>query len=284
MIVGALVAAGLVGLWWWLERVRRAGDAADSVTGANQTPDSVDDLPRSPDFVLTPGLDLRGLGTVPAPQPASTGGTDSVEARNFKLALVDAYTSVQVGRAAGVKPDLIPLDLHGVVDATLVAIDPKVTIPRYVLGTILLPAHIIGLIGETFTEAMAYPELDIPMYKPLVDRSTELFVPNLHLIEQNTVTLLNTNQRFIESYMVGLNHEFARELLWREYPTDQRGSYFRQFWDVSTFLDARPTDDEATARGAARTSRRCTCGRSSPSSATTTTASKGSRTRRSSCS
>ena len=33
--------------------------------------------------------------------------------------------------------------------------------------------------------------------------------------------------------MVGLNHEFARELLWREYPTDQRGSYFRQFWDVA---------------------------------------------------
>ena len=35
--------------------------------------------------------------------------------------------------------------------------------------------------------------------------------------------------------MVGLNHEFARELLWREYPTDQRGSYFRQFWDVSGY-------------------------------------------------
>ena len=38
--------------------------------------------------------------------------------------------------------------------------------------------------------------------------------------------------------MVGLNHEFARELLWREYPTDQRGSYFRQFWDVRGVLDA----------------------------------------------
>ena len=33
--------------------------------------------------------------------------------------------------------------------------------------------------------------------------------------------------------MVGLNHEMARELLWREYPTDQRGTYFRQFWDVA---------------------------------------------------
>jgi hypothetical protein len=33
--------------------------------------------------------------------------------------------------------------------------------------------------------------------------------------------------------MAGLNHEMSRELLWREFPTDQRGTYFRQFWDVS---------------------------------------------------
>ena len=56
--------------------------------------------------------------------------------------------------------------------------------------------------------------------------------PNINLIPPNSITLVETNQRFIESYMVGLNHEFARKLLWREYPTDQRGSYFRQFWDV----------------------------------------------------
>jgi hypothetical protein len=36
--------------------------------------------------------------------------------------------------------------------------------------------------------------------------------------------------------MTGLNHEFGRELLWREYPTDQRGSYFRQFWDVKGII------------------------------------------------
>ena len=39
--------------------------------------------------------------------------------------------------------------------------------------------------------------------------------------------------------MVGLNHEFARELLWREYPTDQRGSTFRQFWDRARVLRRR---------------------------------------------
>jgi hypothetical protein len=36
--------------------------------------------------------------------------------------------------------------------------------------------------------------------------------------------------------LVGLNHEMGRALLWREYPTDQRGSYFRQFWDVKGII------------------------------------------------
>ena len=27
-----------------------------------------------------------------------------------------------------------------------------------------------------------------------------------------------------------MNHELARELLWQEYPTDQRGTFARQFW------------------------------------------------------
>jgi hypothetical protein len=34
-------------------------------------------------------------------------------------------------------------------------------------------------------------------------------------------------------------------LLWREYPTDQRGSTFRQFWDVRSFFNADSLDDEA---------------------------------------
>ena len=69
--------------------------------------------------------------------------------------------------------------------------------------------------------------------------SPKYFLPNINLIAPNSITLLETNQKFIESYMVGLNHEMARELLWREYPTDQRGSYFRQFWDVSGYLPRR---------------------------------------------
>jgi hypothetical protein len=219
------------------------GAAADSITGENQTPGLVSDLPQSSDFELTPALDLSHLYPGEPPNPATPGGSDNTQAQRFKAALRDIYATVQDGRAAGIKPPLKPIDIGAIAGATLAALDPSKTVPRFVLGQILIPPHIIGLIGETFTEAMAYPEFDIPMYKPLVDRSTELFVPNLNFIEQNTITLLNTNQRFIESYMVGLNHEFARELLWREYPTDQRGSYFRQFWDVSTFLSSTSNNE-----------------------------------------
>ena len=245
-ILGIVAAAGLYLLWRRLNALAQAGAAADSVKSENQTPQSVDQLPSSADFELTPSLDLLHLNPATPPAPATTGGSiDSIQADRFKRALRDTYVTVQAGREAGVKPPLLPLDFVAVTDATLLALNPLRTIPRLVLDQIRIPAHIIGLIGESFTEAMAYPEFDVPMYKPLVEKSTELFVPNLNFIEQNTITLLNTNQRFIESYMVGLNHEFARELLWREYPTDQRGSYFRQFWDVSPFLS---NTEDAEAR------------------------------------
>jgi hypothetical protein len=39
----------------------------------------------------------------------------------------------------------------------------------------------------------------------------------------------------------------ARELLWREYPTDQRGTPFRQFWDARAMLST-PDETEAHRR------------------------------------
>lgn len=79
---------------------------------------------------------------------------------------------------------------------------------------------------------MAYPEFTEPAYEYLEEISQNFILPNVDKLPKNTITLLETNNRFIESFLVGLNHEMARELLWREYPTDQRGSYFRQFWNT----------------------------------------------------
>src|SRR5262249_37751396 len=51
------------------------------------------------------------------------------------------------------------------------------------------------------------------------------------------------NPGLMEAYMAGLNQGSARELLWRDYPTDQRGSYFRQFWDTRGAIPAASHPD-----------------------------------------
>ena len=86
---------------------------------------------------------------------------------------------------------------------------------------------------EELKPIMAYPKFDDAMFRNLKQLSQEYILPNIEKVPENSITLMETNQAFIEAYMAGLNHEMSRELLWREYPTDQRGTYFRQFWDIS---------------------------------------------------
>ncbi len=78
---------------------------------------------------------------------------------------------------------------------------------------------------------MAYFKIKRPMYEPLRDISQELLLPGVGEIKQNIISLLQTNSVFVYSLLTGCNHETARECLWREFPTDLRGSFIRQFWD-----------------------------------------------------
>lgn len=80
-------------------------------------------------------------------------------------------------------------------------------------------------------EVMAYPAIDITAYKYLEKISTDFIIPNFHKVEQESITMLQLNNRFVNSFFVGMNHEMSREMLWRKYPTDMRGSYFRKFWE-----------------------------------------------------
>jgi hypothetical protein len=235
VVIAALLVAAGVGLWRLLNRWSTRVRQSDAVREENQTLKAVDALPRSPDFVLSE----PGSGFTP-----TQGTDDSREAVRFKQALRDWGALNVAGSAAALEPDPVPLGVRRVTASTVAAIDPDVTIQRRVLHGISLPPRIVDLLGERLQEVMAYPRIDLPMYEPLVGISSELFLPNINLIEQNSITILETNQGFIEAYMVGLNHEFARELLWREYPTDQRGSYFRQFWDVRDFLTSETMEDE----------------------------------------
>ncbi|MCA1613608.1 MAG: hypothetical protein LC800_05510 [Acidobacteria bacterium] len=237
LVVGVVLAAGAVALALWLGRQLNAARAADVLRPDTRTPESVDQLPSSPDFrVGTPRPD--------APAP-TLGATDSPEAARFKESLRNLYAVDVAERAVKIRVRR-PLDLAPLMAAALDGLQPARTIPARLFGSLLIPPRIREQMIEEFDEVMAYPEIDVPMYEPLKELSSELFLPNIQLIQNNSITLLETNQKFIESYMVGLNHEFARELLWREFPTDQRGSYFRQFWDARGFL--APGSDTAALR------------------------------------
>ncbi|MDF2775468.1 MAG: uncharacterized protein K0S86_4969, partial [Geminicoccaceae bacterium] len=61
------------------------------------------------------------------------------------------------------------------------------------------------------------------------------------LVPPNTVVPLQTNTRFVQAYMVGLNTEMGRELLWRGFPADLAATYFTRFWD-SSGSPGRPPD------------------------------------------
>ena len=232
-VVGAVLSA-LVQRW------RGQLTRADVIDDAIATPGDVAAMPKVPNFTIV------AVGLDPAP---ATGSADSPEGSRFKTGLAGVRTMIGVSRQAAANeaakgPPGTPLSFTTIVTGVVARLNPDLTVPARTLASLSLPGRLRPFVTEEFKEPFAYPVFDMPMYKPLYEISAELFLPNLNLIAQNSITLLETNQAFIEAYMVGLNHEFARELLWREYPTDQRGSYFRQFWDVSAFLDPSPEADE----------------------------------------
>jgi hypothetical protein len=222
--VGAIAAAG--GFYWLNEQARLIG-AAEALTDPQTAVESLTEAPARPDFNVS--LDLDEGGPVPAPTPGPMADADSVEARRFRAAAIEMQTRIVV--RVPEKPPLLAFSIANGNAKLLRAIDPRVSFPRRLSALVKLPRRTFEQ-PEEIVDAMAHPDFEDPMYSYLRDISKELLIPNLHLIPPNTISLLETNPKFIESYMVGLNHEMGRELLWREYPTDLRGSYFRQFWEV----------------------------------------------------
>lgn len=98
---------------------------------------------------------------------------------------------------------------------------------------------------NAFKPIMAHPEFQEPIYEYLLKLSKNYILPNIDKLPNNSVAVLQNNQSFVEAVLAGMNHEMARELLWREYPSDQRGSYFRQFWSVSDNIPFNPVNPAA---------------------------------------
>jgi hypothetical protein len=210
-------------------RFRAAGGVRDpnvEVSASQMARFPVSTLPPRVAFGIVPP-DLPGFP--PQPRPGEVFSTvDTFEAARLRGALV-AHQALILPRTEGIFFRLPP-QVAQIRAAVMARLEPGATTAARVASALTYSGPRDP--RDALEPVMAAPQFPAPMYEPLRDLSRDLLIPGLDAVEDDTVAPLQTNPRFIEAYMVGLSHELARELLWRDYPTDQRGTYFRHFWDT----------------------------------------------------
>ncbi|BCH23324.1 hypothetical protein [Mesorhizobium sp. L-8-3] len=213
------------------------------------------------------------LATLLAASPVPTGAASSSFARLTRRGGALARRAARGPNGTG-NVSAVPVITQGLLEMGVVSEEaPDAGLPGEVRALITpFPLQwrrmvdripIEAMAGRSETEArplrpiMAHPTFSVPIATELLARWPEWAVPGIGALPMDTVTLLETNPEFVAALLVGLNHEFNRELLWREFPTDQRGTSFARFWpsagaDVDEIarwpLDA-PLGDQLRAGG-----------------------------------
>jgi len=195
--------------------------------------------PPAPAKAVAPAAPVAAQAQVPvtaAPIAATTPVLVQLQATDARLAVMRAAYAAAVDRfvrpgAASGLPAAAGLDLAGARTALLDSLHPARTVAK------LAAARVPALAGLTRPDpvapVMAGPVFTDAAYMPLVTASHDAFVPGLDSIPLDSVTLVQTNPTFIAAYLAGLNSALGHELLWRGYPTDERGTYWHSFWGAA---------------------------------------------------
>jgi hypothetical protein len=171
---------------------------------------------------------------------------DNATTRNFRAAASEHLRRIDPGRLGIIFGPPVPLAMGTVRDTVIAKMQPRLALVALARATITTGGNAVAPVDTPASATigidavMAAPRFAQPMYEPLRDLSQQLLLPGIETVPPDSVLGLKTNRRFVESYMVGLNVEMASEMLWRGFPTDQRGTCFDQFWDVSAAPAARP--------------------------------------------
>lgn len=206
-----------------------AASGQSVLSAGNLTPVAVADVPGRLEWV-PPLAATTGVVRAEDRLPSIEDPRFSFAAWNFRQAALNVTDWLTF---AVPKPAVrVPLDLEAAAATLRVSLSPYATVSDRINAQIALPPSVKIAAYDPLEAIVAYPKFSDPTYEHLKKISQEYLVPNLAEMANNSVTLLAANWRFIESFLVGLNHEMARELLWRGFRTDQRGTCFAQFWDI----------------------------------------------------
>lgn len=216
------------------------------------TAQAVNDMRGRPGFNIVP----EGGQVIPPPLVNLPPSADDATAAAFRGAAREHLARIDPARIGFLTAPPPALRIGELRTALVAQTRPQVTIRALARATIAVGANATPPAGDTpqggsggttnATETagvdtiMAAPKFSQPMYEALRDLGQDLLLPGLDDITPNTVLGLKTNRRFVEAYLIGLNVEMGRELLWRGFPTDERGTCFDQFWDARTADTPRP--------------------------------------------
>ena len=160
------------------------------------------------------------------------GSPNSEDAKKFREAAREHHSALIQNSIQPIGLTLSSImDMKTTREPLLRSLDPEKTITARVKKSLEISQTMT--VSDPLEPILDAPEFPQPMYEALRDLSQDFLFPGLEHVPANTVTLLGTNPKFVESFMVGLNEEMDREFLWRNYPTDQRATFFHQFWDRS---------------------------------------------------
>lgn len=125
-------------------------------------------------------------------------------------------------------PVAMEVDAVNALTSTLAtALTPSTGILKRFQSRVNIPTR---LAASSTSRVMASPQFTAPLAMALKTTHPDWLLPGLGNFPDNSVAVLSGDGAFVESFLVGANHEMNRELLWREYPTDQRGTPFQYFW------------------------------------------------------
>jgi hypothetical protein len=236
------------GSCWWLALklmhfaiglLREEGDLNRRIDWINGklTCTELKQAPTAPHFAAVNQLPA----TIPFP-PLLGGGIDHPDAKPFRDALCQIVDVIGPSKVPVVPPK-DPIDLEHCRLRLTVELHPSKTVVARLGRFFSLDPDFAKRWHpkDPLEPIQDPPEYEQPMYAPLGEISKDWIAPALDDVARNSACVAETNQRFVEAYMAGLNDEMTRELLWNEFPTDQRGTYFRQFWDIAGVVPERDT-------------------------------------------
>jgi hypothetical protein len=183
--------------------------------------------------------------TEPVPRPPRI---DSADARVFRVV---ARAHLARFRPERLIPQLPVTNFTGTIraafDEVLLQSEPGRTFAARARAVVLVPGMAPRPESEVLEPLPWAPRFEQPMAEALAELSPELLLPGIEAVLPNTVVPLATNTPFVQAFMVGLNSEMTRELLWRGFPAALDATFFDRFWDARSTPDAPPDVEPAIA-------------------------------------